>query len=105
MSAGALSSVRLLTFAVVLTSHAARYPSPNMARIVSMVINIRSGRSLRDGYEYAGEVVLLLFPRAEAQKVVGALRSAGKARPIMPAGIERLDDNPGSGLAVPLTRH
>ena len=53
-----------------------------------------------------GQIVFLLLPRAEPQKVVEALRSAGKARPlIMPGGIERLDDDYGIGLAVPITLH
>ncbi len=55
--------------------------------------------------EHTREVFFPLLPRAEAQKAVKALRSAGKARPIMPGGVERLDDNPAGGVTVPVTLH
>ena len=70
---------------------------------VQRIVTKHLGRFRRHGDEYPREVVLLLLPRAEPQKVVEAVRSTGKPRPVMPAGIERLNDDSGDGFAVPVT--
>ena len=52
-------------------------------------------RPFRYRDEYPREVVLLLLSRGEPQKVVEAIRPAGKTRPDMPAGVERFDYDSG----------
>ena len=72
---------------------------------IQRIITEHSGRSFYDRNEYPRKVVLLLLSGAELQKVVETIRSAGKARPVMPAGVERLDDDTGGNRAVAITVH
>ncbi len=51
------------------------------------------GQSFGNCNEYSRKVVLLLLSGAEPQKIVETVRAAGKARPVMPAGLERFDND------------
>ena len=62
-------------------------------------------RSLRDRDELPRQLDLPLLARAEPQRVVETVRSAGNARPVMPAGIQWLNDDSGDGLAALVPRH
>ena len=63
------------------------------------------GRSFGNRNEYPRKVVLLLLSGAELQKVVETIRSAGKARPVMPTGVEWFDGDSGIGRTVAITVH
>ncbi|MCY3981312.1 MAG: hypothetical protein OXF51_05985, partial [Alphaproteobacteria bacterium] len=70
---------------------------------IQRVIAEHLGRSFSNCNEPLCKVVLLLLSGAEPQEITEVLRAAGKTRPIMPAGVERFDDDSGSGDHPALT--
>lgn len=69
---------------------------------IQRIVAEHSGRSFGNRDEYPRKVVLLLLSGAETQEIVESIRTAGKAGPVMPGGVERLDNDSGRGRAITL---